>query len=101
ERLAGVPPAAPGFFQPRAAGALGAVVGESPRGPEPGPDDLSPAAAAPARADRASPRDAALPGDGRRLADGPVLPPGGPPAAAAGAGDPGGSPRGLSPAQTV
>ena len=59
---------ASGFFQPRSAGPLGSPAGEDARRHDPGPDDLSPAAAALARLDRADPRDPSLSGDETGLA---------------------------------
>ena len=75
QRAAGVSSVAPGFFQPRPAGPLGAPAGEGARRHDPGPDDLSPAAAAAARPDRADPRDPSLSGDETGLAHRPVLHP--------------------------
>ena len=46
---------------------LGSPAGESPRRHDPGPDDLSPAPASPARLDRANPGNPPLSGDQARL----------------------------------
>src|SRR5262249_11482134 len=75
QRLAGVPSVAPGFRQPRVAGASGPAAGGRPRRTDPGPHDVPTPAAALARPDRAPAREPPLRGHQPRAADRVVLHP--------------------------